>query len=853
MPMSVKLTSKARQILTLSKKVALKTNSTVLKPLHILISILQDESCLAYKLLLALGVSIPELRNALEAINYAEEEELIPIARDHIQPHVKKKLTAEVEKLLKMTQNYAAVLHSDVVGTEYILLAVIRNADTAMLDVLSAFHINHERIEHTIVNRLGDYYIVEPERPDLNNEIAMEDRDNQTGKRSPENPLLSKNIPSSSTQVSQLPALNSYGRDLSKLAEEGQLDPIIARQSEIERMVQILSRRRKNNVLLIGEPGVGKTAIAEGLALQIAQGKVVPSLRNKRIVMIDMAALVAGTKYRGQFEERLKLIMNEVIKTKTIILFIDEFHTLVGAGGAAGALDAANILKPALARGDIQCIGATTLNEYRQYIEKDGALTRRFQNVTVEPSGLAQSVEILTKLQPTYEAFHRVSYTPEIIQACVDLSDRYITNRLLPDKAIDVLDEAGASVHIRHMQFSPKLNKLIEAMEQTKEQKNEKVKSQQYEEAAKLRDQEKKLHQKFEIEKAHWEKEIKVKKYPVTLEDVAAVVSHITGIPAKRISQQADGYLLHLQAKLKTRIIGQDMAIDKVVKTIQRTHIGLQERNRPLGVFMFLGPTGVGKTELAKTLASVCFSDKGSLIRIDMSEYMDKFTVSKLIGAPPGYIGYEEGGQLTEKIRKYPYSVVLLDETEKAHPDVYNILLQMMDDGILTDGLGRKIDCRQLIIIMTSNVGAADLQQADIGFQGAEQGSIDERIREKVQRALKRTFNPEFINRLDEVIIFRSLTQADVRKIVDLQLNKLLERVEKIGYHLIIKPKAKRFVAEKGFDPQYGIRPLKRTIQQHIEDPITEKVLAGEVGVGNTIVVDYTKGKSALTISILSL
>ena len=563
--------------------------------------------------------------------------------------------------------------------------------------------------------------------------------------------------------------------------------------------------------------------------------------------------MVAGTKYRGQFEERLKLIMNEVMKTKSVILFIDEFHTLVGAGGAAGALDAANILKPALARGDIQCIGATTLNEYRQYIEKDGALTRRFQNVMVEPSGLAQSVEILTKLQPTYETFHSVSYTPEIIQACVDLSDRYITNRLLPDKAIDVLDEAGASVHIRHTQFSPKLNKLIEAMEQTKEQKNEKVQSQQYEEAAKLRDQEKKLHQKFEIEKAHWEKEIKVKKHPVTLEDVAAVVSHITGIPAKRISQQADGYLLHLQAKLKARIIGQDTAIEKVVKTIQRTHIGLQERNRPLGVFMFLGPTGVGKTELAKTLASVCFSDKGPLIRIDMSEYMDKFTVSKLIGAPPGYIGYEEGGQLTEKIRKYPYSVVLLDETEKAHPDVYNILLQMMDEGILTDGLGRKIDCRQLIIIMTSNVGAADLQQVDIGFQGAEEASIDERIREKVQRALKRTFNPEFINRLDEVIIFRSLTQADVRKIVDLQLNKLLERVEKIGYRLVIKPKAKQFVAEKGFDPQYGIRPLKRTIQQHIEDPITEKVLAGEVGAGNTIVVDHTKDKTGLTISILPL
>jgi ATP-dependent Clp protease ATP-binding subunit ClpC len=831
--MSINLTHKAKEIIALSRKEALKLHSNSIRPLHILLGILQYESCLAYKILFALGIPIEELRNALEKFEQQDHEEGIS---DSVQASGIK-LTQEVENLLKLTQQYAKALKSEAIGTEHILLAALKNADIHTKHILNQFNVTYENIERIIVHRLGQYYIVAQEMEE-SKEDASEDMDGS------EDNTADKHTDTAKTRT---PILDNYSRDLSKLAEAGKLDPIIGRKKEIERVSQILSRRRKNNALLIGEPGVGKTAIAEGLALQIIQGKVAKPLLDKRVVSLDVAALVAGTKYRGQFEERIKAIMNELVKTKQVILFIDELHTIVGAGSAAGSLDAANILKPALARGDIQCIGATTISEYRQHIEKDGALNRRFQSVMVEPTTIEESIEILNNLKDTYEDYHSVVYTPEVIKACVDLADRYISNRLLPDKAIDIMDEVGASVHMNNIQVPTKIAKLADNIELIKANKNRAVRNQKYEEAAQLRDQEKKLYEKLELEKTKWEQQLKRKKYPITIDNVAAVVASATGIPLERISHQKDAHISTLKQQLQTRIVGQEIAIDKVVKTIQRTHIGLQDLNKPLGTFMFLGPTGVGKTELAKALASILFTNKNALIRIDMSEYMEKFNVSRLIGAPPGYVGYEEGGQLTEKIRKNPYSVVLLDEIEKAHPDVYNLLLQMMDDGILTDGLGRKIDCRHVIIIMTSNVGARDLQNAGIGFQGAGE-NMQEVIKEKVEKALQRTFSPEFINRLDDIVIFRSLTPTDINQIVEMQLQELITRAAKLGYQLEIKPSAKVFLGKQGYDIKYGIRPLKRIIQQHVEDFITEQVLQGLIHTGDSIIIEHKKDSNTLSL-----
>lgn len=843
--MLINLTPKAKEILAISRQEALKLQSNTIKPIHILLGILQHDTCLGYKILHALGIPIDALRSALEqSDNQEQEEDMQAFALDNVQASGIK-LTPEVESILKLTQQYAKALKSDAVGTEHILLAVIKHADPITLHILNEFSITYEVIERIVVHRLGEYYVVAQElqgamdESSRDPEDSMADHINSSAKHS-----------NMETEKSKTPVLNSFSRDLSKLAEEGKLDPIIGRKKEIERVAQILSRRRKNNALLIGEPGVGKTAIAEALALQIMHGKVAKTLLDKRVVSLDLAALVAGTKYRGQFEERIKAIMNELVKSKQIILFIDELHTIVGAGSAAGALDAANILKPALARGDIQCIGATTLSEYRQYIEKDGALTRRFQTVMIEPTTITESIEILSSLRETYEEYHSVTYTPEVIKACVELAERYISNRLLPDKAIDVMDEAGASVHMRYMQVPNKITKLADEIEVIKANKNKAVKNQKYEEAAQLRDQEKKLHEKLELEKTKWEQELRTKRYPVTLEDVSAVVANTTGIPLQRIAHRKDIQIAALKQALEAKIVGQEAAIQKVVKTIQRTHIGLQDPNRPLGTFMFLGPTGVGKTELAKTLASLLFDNKDALIRIDMSEYMEKFTVSRLIGAPPGYVGYEEGGQLTEKIRRNPYSVVLLDEIEKAHPDIYNVLLQMMDDGVLTDGLGRKIDCRHAIIIMTSNVGARDLQNADIGFQSTGDSNMQEVMREKVEKALQRTFSPEFINRLDDVVIFRPLTPTDINQIVNIQLKGLSQRAAKLGYQLDIKQSAKVFLGKQGYDPKYGIRPLKRTIQQYVEDAITEQVLQGYIHAGDTIMISHLKDKPTLNFKV---
>jgi ATP-dependent Clp protease ATP-binding subunit ClpC len=627
---------------------------------------------------------------------------------------------------------------------------------------------------------------------------------------------------------SRTPVLDNFGRDVTKLAEEGKLDPIIGRENEIERVSQILSRRKKNNPILIGEPGVGKTAIVEGLALRIIKKKVSRTLFNKRIVMLDLAALVAGTKYRGQFEERIKAIMNELEKSRDVILFIDEIHTIVGAGGATGSLDASNIFKPALARGELQCIGASTLDEYRQYIEKDGALDRRFQKVLVEPPSADEAIHILNNIKPKYEDFHNVTYSDDAIHAAVRLSDRYISDRFLPDKAIDVLDEVGARVHLKNIHVPKHIEDLEKKIEELKELKNAAVKNQQYERAADLRDDETKLSRQLEDEKVLWEEQSKTRRYPVTEEDIAEVVSMMTGIPVKRVAQSENRKLVTMKDDMKNVIIGQDEAIEKITKAIQRNRIGLKDPKKPIGTFIFLGPTGVGKTELAKALAKYIFDSEDALIRVDMSEYMEKFSLSRLIGAPPGYVGYEEGGQLTEKVRRKPYSVVLLDEIEKAHPDIYNILLQVLDDGQLTDGLGRKVDFKNCLIIMTSNIGVRQLKDfgSGVGFATkAREEASEDMSKSVIQNALKRTFSPEFLNRIDDVVIFNSLGQEDIFRIIDITLKDLHKRLQNMNYQLVLTEEAKKFVAEKGFDPQFGARPLHRAIQKYLEDPLAEFIL----------------------------
>ena len=638
------------------------------------------------------------------------------------------------------------------------------------------------------------------------------------------------------------PVLNNFSRDLSDLAKDGKLDPIIGREKEIDRVAQILSRRKKNNAILVGDPGVGKTAIAEGLAIKIAQDRVAKTLLRKRLVMLDLASLVAGTKYRGQFEERLKNIMYELERSQDIILFIDEIHTLVGAGGSIGALDAANILKPALARGELQCIGATTLNEYRQYIQRDGALDRRFQVVRVESPSQEETVDILEQLKPNYEDHHGVTYAPEAIEACVHLSDRYITDRLLPDKAIDIMDESGATVHMRNIEVPSMITKLESELATVAQEKSKLVKTQKYEEAAELRDRERKLYDKLTLEKSLWELSPQAHRHPVSIHHVAEVIATMTGIPVERIAHSQDSRLLELAEELKEEVIGQDEAVDKVVRAIQRTHVGLQDPHRPLGTFMFLGPTGVGKTALAKALANALFDREDALVRLDMSEYMEKFTTSRLIGAPPGYVGYEEGGQLTERIRNQPYSVILLDEIEKAHADVHNLLLQVMDDGLLTDGLGRTVDFTHSIIIMTSNVGARDLQRSSIGFSTDTQTEAQDARKAKVHKEVEKKFRPEFINRIDDILVFNTLTPQHIHQIIDIQLQQLAERILHTGYELKMTKRMKNFLSKKGYDPKYGIRPLKRAIQTHVEDVIAKQILAGTLKPGDTIHIDH-KGR----------
>jgi ATP-dependent Clp protease ATP-binding subunit ClpC len=655
-----------------------------------------------------------------------------------------------------------------------------------------------------------------------------------------------------SNSKSRTPVLDNFGRDVTKLAEEGKLDPIIGRENEIERVSQILSRRKKNNPILIGEPGVGKTAIVEGLALRIMQRKVSRTLFNKRIVMLDLAALVAGTKYRGQFEERMKAIMNELEKTRDVILFIDEIHTIVGAGGATGSLDASNIFKPALARGELQCIGASTLDEYRQHIEKDGALDRRFQKVLVEPPSADEAIHILHNIKSKYEDFHNVTYSDDAITACVRLSDRYVTDRFLPDKAIDVLDEVGARVHLKNIHVPKHIVDLETQIEELKESKNQAVKNQQYERAADLRDRESKLVRQLEFAKVQWDEESKTRRFPVTEEEIAEVVSMMTGIPVSRVAQSEGKKLVSMEKDMQKAIIGQEDAIGKISKAILRNRVGLKDPKKPIGTFIFLGPTGVGKTELAKALARYMFDSDDALIRIDMTEYMEKFSVSRLIGAPPGYVGYEEGGQLTEKVRRKPYSVILLDEIEKAHPDVYNILLQVMDDGVLTDGLGRKVDFKNTLIIMTSNIGVRQLKDfgQGLGFNTkARQEASEENTKSVIQNALKKTFSPEFLNRIDDVIIFNALGMEEIYRIIDIALTDLYKRLTQLTFTLSLSPEAKKFVAEKGFDPQFGARPLHRAIQKYLEDPLAEFILNQNPAEGSDLIAVMNEDQTGTAIT----
>ncbi len=835
--MEAKFSNRVKEVISLSREEALRLGHDYIGTEHLLLGMIREGEGVAVGLLKKLGVSLEELRSSIEQATKGT-------ATSNVKNLANIPLTRQSEKVLKITYLEAKIFKSQLIGTEHLLLSILRDEDNLATQILDKYEVAYD-----VVKELLEY---QTENPMATSDT--DDQDEDSGRMFGGGSSGSgRGESSKGNEKSRTPVLDNFGRDLTKLAEDDKLDPIVGREKEIERVAQILSRRKKNNPILIGEPGVGKTAIAEGLALRIVQKKVSRVLFGKRVVTLDLASLVAGTKYRGQFEERMKAVMNEIEKNTDVILFIDELHTIVGAGGASGSLDASNMFKPALARGEIQCIGATTLDEYRQYIEKDGALARRFQMVMVDATTPEETIQILDNIKDKYEDHHHVNYTKEAIEACVQLSDRYISDRFLPDKAIDVLDEAGARVHINNINVPEKVISLEEQIEEVKKEKNRVVKSQKYEEAAQLRDKEKKLLANLEEEKAKWEDETKTKRYLVNEENVAEVIAMMTGIPTKRIAQNESDKLLSMKDELSDKVVGQAEAVEKLTKAIQRTRVGLKDPKKPIGTFVFLGPTGVGKTEMAKVLASYLFDKDESLIRIDMSEYMEKFSVSRLVGAPPGYVGYEEGGQLTEKVRRKPYSVVLLDEIEKAHPDVFNILLQVLDDGILTDGLGRRVDFRNTIIIMTSNIGVRDLKDfgAGIGFATqAKRDNMDELMKSTIQNALKKAFSPEFLNRLDDVIVFNNLEREHLHKIIDISLDKLFQRIVDLGYEIDLSTKAKDFLSDKGYDPQFGARPLNRAIQKYLEDPVAEEILKGEAQVGDTIVADWDGKSEVLTLKV---
>ena len=832
---------RVKDVITYSKEEALRLGHDFIGTEHLMLGILRDGNGKAITILNSLSIDLDYLRRKVEILSPPNPNVDTAIDKRNLQ------LTRQAERALKTTFLEAKVFQSSSISTAHLLLCILRNESDPTTKLLNKMKVDYDTAKEQYLDmtpKEEDFIENLPKNESFNDDLGQDDVSKNDTFNSPTN---------KSNKKSKTPVLDNFGRDLTEMAEEGKLDPVVGREKEIERVSQILSRRKKNNPLLIGEPGVGKSAIAEGLALRIIQKKVSRILFNKRVVTLDLASLVAGTKYRGQFEERMKAVMNELEKNDDIILFIDEIHTIVGAGGATGSLDASNMFKPALARGEIQCIGATTLDEYRQYIEKDGALERRFQKVIVEPTNVEETITILNNIKNKYEDHHNVIYSPEAIEACVKLTDRYMSDRFLPDKAIDALDEAGSRVHITNIEVPKQILDLERQLEDVRENKNAVVKRQKYEEAAKLRDDEKKIEKDLAIAQEKWEEDSKNNRIIVTEDNVADVVSMMTGIPVNRIAQTESNKLAQLPELIKGKVVGQNEAVVKVARSIQRNRAGLKDPNRPIGSFIFLGQTGVGKTQLAKVIARELFDSEDALIRIDMSEYMEKFAISRLIGAPPGYVGYEEGGQLTEKVRRKPYCVVLLDEIEKAHPDVFNMMLQVLDDGYLTDSLGRKIDFKNTIIIMTSNVGARQLKDfgQGVGFGTAARiANADDNSKSVIENALKKTFAPEFLNRIDDVIVFNALEKEDINVIIEIELQKLYGRIKNLGYTLLLSDTAKSFIADKGFDKQFGARPLKRAIQKYVEDALAEEIITSKITAGDEIFMDIAEGAEELNVTI---
>ena len=835
---------RVKDVIAFSKEEALRLGHNFIGTEHLMLGILRDGGGKAIAILNAIEVNLDELRRKVEILNPAAVEDT-PLLNDKKNLH----LTRQAERALKTTFLEAKLFQSELINTVHLLLCILRNENDPTTKLLFQLNVDYdivkEQFKLMLANDTNSSY------EDLPSGASFPEEKENEGEGK-ENPFIPTSE-SKTSKKSKTPVLDNFGRDITALAEQEKLDPVVGREKEIERVSQILSRRKKNNPLLIGEPGVGKSAIAEGLALRIIQKRVSRILYNKRVVSLDLASLVAGTKYRGQFEERMKALMNELEKNDDIILFIDEIHTIVGAGGATGSLDASNMFKPALARGEIQCIGATTLDEYRQNIEKDGALERRFQKILVEQTSNEETLEILKNIKERYENHHNVNYTDDALSACVDLTDRYMSDRFLPDKAIDALDEAGSRVHINNMSVPQEIIDLESQLDQVRELKNSVVKKQKYEEAAKLRDDEKRVERLLVDAQDRWQEDSKQNRVTVTDNDIADVVSMMTNIPVNKIVKSEKNKLSKLTKIIGSKLIGQQEAVEKVVKAIQRNRAGLKAPDKPIGSFIFLGQTGVGKTQLAKILASEIFESEENLIRVDMSEYMEKFAISRLIGSPPGYVGYEEGGQLTEKVRRRPYSVILLDEVEKAHPDIFNMLLQVLDDGFLTDSLGRKINFQNTIIIMTSNVGARQVKDfgRGLGFETASQKAQSQEIEKGViEKELKKTFSPEFLNRIDDIVVFNPLDQKDIRKIVDIELVKLVDRINQLGYQIIVSDPAKDFIAEKGYDSKYGARPLNRAIQKYVEDLLAENVVNNSIKEGDKILVDQNKKGDNLQLKI---
>lgn len=834
--MNNKFSPVVKQIINQSGQEARRLGHDYVGTEHLLLGILTERDSLPVRVLDSLLVDINDLKKRIERSiprysNYPPAENL------YVGECA---MTTQVQRVLKATFVEAKMTKTEEVHPEHLMLAMLKYADIGSTKLLNEYDVDYDSFKKELEYVRSEQDLAQPKI------TAQSDGDFEDERGNFQSPSQKRQ------EKSRTPVLDNFGRDFTKLAEEGKLDPIIGREREIERVSQILSRRKKNNPVLIGEPGVGKTAIVEGLALRIMQKKVSRTLHNKRVVMLDLAALVAGTKYRGQFEERIKAIMVELEKNRDVILFIDEIHTMVGAGGASGSLDASNIFKPALARGELQCIGASTLDEYRQYIEKDGALDRRFQKVVVDPPSQEETIHILRNIQSKYEEFHNVKYSDEAIVSCVKLSDRYITDRFLPDKAIDVLDEVGARVHLKNIVVPKHIEELEKEIEAIRERKNYAVKNQNYEDAANLRDLESRQVRQLDFAKTQWDEESKVARYPVGEEEIAEIVAMMTGIPVRKVGQSESKKLVAMADDLRKMVIGQDESVIKISKAIQRNRVGLKDPKKPIGSFIFLGPTGVGKTELARALCRYLFDSEDNLIRIDMSEYMEKFSVSRLIGAPPGYVGYEEGGQLTEKVRRKPYSVVLLDEIEKAHPDVFNILLQVLDDGQLTDGMGRKVDFKNTLIIMTSNIGVRQLKDfgQGVGFATqARQEAAEDNAKVVIQNALKKTFSPEFLNRIDDVMVFNSLGKPEIFKIIDNALASLMVRLNNMKFSLALSEEGKEFVAEKGYDPQFGARPLHRAIQKYVEDPLAEFILGENPPEGSSLIATLNEAKDGLIIA----